>query len=56
MAAADEFCRFYVEGQLFVIWEPWGDNSRFWIGPDPTAPCPQLGLVRDAFALAGLYA
>ena len=20
--------------QPYIVWEPWGDNSRYWIGPD----------------------
>jgi hypothetical protein len=22
-----------VNGEPFVVWEPWGNNSRYWIGP-----------------------
>lgn len=21
-------------GTPYIVWEPWGDNSRYWIGPD----------------------
>ncbi len=24
---------FTFDGAKFVVWEPFGDNSRFWIGP-----------------------
>jgi hypothetical protein len=48
----DEFCRFEVDGQLFVMWEPFGDNSRYWIGPEPATWCPQVERVREAFAAA----
>jgi len=30
-----EFCQFEVEGITFVVEEPFGDNSRYWIGPRP---------------------
>jgi hypothetical protein len=46
----DEFCEFTVNGQLFVAWEPYGDNSRYWIGPRPPKWCEEVLLVRHAFA------
>ena len=46
----DEFCEFIVNGQPFVAWEPFGDNSRYWIGPTPPAWCEQVSVVREAFA------
>ena len=45
-----EFCEFTVDGESFVAEEPWGDNSRYWIGPKPTRWVPQAEKVRDAFA------
>lgn len=30
---SDVFCEFEVAGETFVIEEPFGDNSRYWIGP-----------------------
>jgi hypothetical protein len=30
---SDVFCEFQVAGEAFAIEEPFGDNSRFWIGP-----------------------
>lgn len=26
--------RFAFAGKTFIVWEPFGDNSRLWIGPD----------------------
>lgn len=46
----EEFCEFAVDAQEFVAWEPWGDSSRFWIGPRSKAWCPQVAFVRDFFA------
>lgn len=46
----DESCEFELEGQRFVIYEPWGDNSRYWVGPEPPQWCPQVERVRNAFA------
>ena len=43
------FCEFTVQGRLFHAWEPFGDNSRFWIEPESQEPCPQLAIVRDTF-------
>jgi hypothetical protein len=44
------FCEFVVDGESFVAEEPWGDNSRYWIGPNPPRWVPQAEKVRDAFA------
>jgi hypothetical protein len=52
----EQFCEFEVEGQRFVIEEPYGDNSRYWIGPEPPAWCEQIGVVRDAFVVANALA
>jgi len=46
----EEFCEFEVDGQRFVVWEPWGDSSRFWIGPKSKQWCPEIKIVRDFFA------
>jgi hypothetical protein len=45
----DEFCEFEVDGQKFTVWEPWGDNSHYWVGPQPPQWCEQIALVREAF-------
>ena len=50
----DEFCEFEVDGMPFVAWEPWGDNSRYWVGPkvkEGQAPqwSPTVDRVREAF-------
>ena len=45
----DEFCEFQVGAVRLVAWEPWGDNSRSWISPQPARPVPELALVRAAF-------
>jgi hypothetical protein len=42
-------CSFEVGAQHFVVIEPFGDNSRFWIGPEPTRWCMQLEAVRQTF-------
>ena len=47
----EEFCEFEVNGQTFRAWEPFGDNSRFWIGPEPPEWCTQVEAVRGLFTL-----
>ena len=32
----DVHIRFLYRGREYVVWEPVGDNSRWWIGPDDT--------------------
>ena len=36
----------------FVVWEPFGDNDRYWIGPRPLRWVPEIEEVREAFARA----
>jgi hypothetical protein len=43
------FCTFEVQRQKFKAWEPWGDGSRYWIGPEAPGWCEQISVVRDAF-------
>ena len=50
----DELCEFELDGVRFVACEPFGDNSRYWVGPKsqkgiPSKWCPQVDRVREAF-------
>src|SRR4051812_48504811 len=45
----EEFCEFDLDGVRFVAWEPFGDNSRYWIGPKPPRWVPQIETIRCAF-------
>ncbi len=47
--AEEEFCEFELGGVRFVAWEPFGDNSRYWIGPRPPVFSEMTAAVRDAF-------
>jgi hypothetical protein len=41
---------FLFHGVPFVVWEPFGDNSRYWIGPADTGVPPQnIGPLMQAF-------
>ena len=51
----DDFCEFELGGVTFVIEEPFGDNSRYWVGPVPPEYVPQIAAVRDTFARAGQW-
>src|SRR5450432_419149 len=44
------FCRFEIDGDEYAANEPYGDNSRYWIGPQPPRWLPQTDRLRDAFA------
>jgi hypothetical protein len=47
----DEFCEFAVDGRVFVAFEHFGDNSRYWIGPkELPGVVSELAPVREAFA------
>jgi len=45
----EEFCEFELNGELFAAWEPYGDNSRFWIGPASGTPSKSIQVLIDAF-------
>lgn len=49
----EEFCEFEVDGGSFVAWEPYGDSSRYWIGPKDRRPHPAIERVEEAFARRG---
>jgi hypothetical protein len=44
-----EFCEFSLDGERFVAEEPYGDNSRYWVGPVPPRWLPQTEKVHEAF-------
>ncbi len=44
------FCEFTLDGEVYEIEEPYGDSSRYWIGPVPPRHLPQTLIIRDAFA------
>jgi|GEM_PF-1282423 len=46
----EEFCEFSFSGQTFRAWEPFGDNSRFWIGPEPAEYCEQTSRLQALFS------
>ena len=48
-----EFCEFELAGQTFRACEPFGDNSRYWVGPEPVAWCEQVVIIRDLFRCYG---
>jgi len=45
----EEFCEWEINGVHFKAWEPFGDNSRFWIGPNPVRWTSEIQVVRHAF-------
>lgn len=49
-AWSDVFCEFVIDGTKFQAWEPFGDNSRYWIGPEQPHFSEQTAIVRAAFA------
>jgi hypothetical protein len=51
----DDFCEFKLEGVSFIVEEPFGDNSRYWVGPKSAQYAPEIHIVRDFFARARLW-
>ena len=43
------FCEFVLNEHLFNIWEPFGRNGRYWIGPSNGKRSSALLQVRQAF-------
>ena len=52
LRSRDQFCEFEINGRLFVIEEPFGDNSRYWVGPEPPSWCEEINVVRNTFVKA----
>jgi hypothetical protein len=47
--ARDDFCEFELNGVRFFIEEPFGDNSRYWIGPRERGHQAELRIIRQRF-------
>jgi hypothetical protein len=47
---SDDFCHFKIGDATYVIEEPFGDNSRYWIGPKESGRRDDLAVIRAAFA------
>ena len=52
VGSADVHMRFNYRGREYVVWEPFGDNSRWWIGPEAT-DTPHAACVELERAVAG---
>ena len=44
------FCEFEMAGHIFHILEPFGDNSRYWIGPKDGAWYPEIDIIKNIFS------
>ncbi len=40
---------FWFRDQECMVWEPYGDSSRYWIGPQDPAPYLDMGAVQEVF-------
>jgi hypothetical protein len=50
--SADVHIRYFYRGREYVVWEPFGDNSRWWIGPEDSE-APHVGIEDLERSLAG---
>jgi len=41
--------KFKFNGEPFIVWEPYGDNSRFWIGPAEPPSEQDISPIHEAF-------
>ena len=44
------FCEFELNGEQFLIEEPYQDSSRYWVGPKHNSAAGSLNVVLDHFA------
>lgn len=51
----DDFCEFELAGHIFYIFEPFGDNSRYWIGSKDNIWHPEIDTIRNAFASHSVF-
>jgi hypothetical protein len=40
---------FELNGKIFDVFEPFGDNSRYWIGPKHKGFCDEINIIRETF-------
>ena len=43
------FCEFDLAGCKFKVWEPFGDNSRYHIGPEDNKRHAEIDILRESF-------
>ena len=41
--------KFKFNGEPFIVWEPYGDNSRYWIGPAEPPSEQDISPIHEAF-------
>jgi hypothetical protein len=46
---SEDFCVFDLNGRMFNINEPWGDNSRYLVHEEPPQPSSELQMLRSSF-------
>ena len=53
-ARTDVRLTFKLKEKSFQVWEPYGDNSRYWIGPDNAESdrLPEIDIIREAIEKA----
>jgi hypothetical protein len=48
--SSDVHVRFRHLGQAYIVWEPFGDSSRYWIGPEQgPESSPEITKLEDVF-------
>jgi hypothetical protein len=48
----ERLCEFKFGGITFLVYEPWGESDRYWVGPEEAGWTLQLALVRETFVRA----
>jgi hypothetical protein len=53
--SSDVHIEFYYLGRPYIVWEPFGDNSRYWIGPaDMVSGVPDVANLEHPEDIANL--
>lgn len=48
-SSSDVHLEFKYQGKDFMVWEPYGDSSRYWIGPTEEAETTDISALVKAF-------
>src|SRR4051812_10057443 len=48
-ASPDIHVRFRYNNREFIVWEPYGDSSKYWIGPEDREDATDVSELRTAF-------
>lgn len=48
-SSCDVHIQFKYKGEVYIVWEPYGDSSRYWIGPDQDNDATDIANIEEVF-------